>query len=453
MNIPRHSIRYGKSSETKVLEKHQDTFDTLVLNASSLAYFGKSLSGFVFIKSKGKNFFIDPLTHAFQHPLDKITNEKGEIKASIKKLIDIYGEPLKSVILDEYSPRPVNPDDFRPTSTHDFVKRVLDFQRDHLFGSLDEDYKEYLKDETFRDLIPSAPVFLTAPYFYMTLSYHQKWSNLNRRLLEVTREVADSSEMIFGELVIDLELLLEISKNKVLLKEILEIYNVADGISIWIDEFDEHTALEGTLRAVVDFVKRIKEKFPDKKVLNLYGGYFSELMLKIGLDGVVHGPEYGESRAVAPVGGGIPIAKFYYPDLKCRIPSNEILYWLRPLEISSAKEFFEKICPCKVCRRYINDNARESFRETYGKTEPVQIKGRSGKQIDREYPIAETTENCLAHYLEVKKNEFDTIARYDLESLLEALNEIYGKYKPYFDIWLDEKEFNHLSRWGDALKG
>jgi hypothetical protein len=453
MDIPRHSIRYGKASETKILEKHQDTFDTMVLNATSLAYFGRSLSGFVFIKSKGKNFFIDPLTHAFQHPLDKITNEKGDIRASIKKLIDIYGEPLERAVLNGY--RPVNPDDFDNTTLRDFVKRVLDFQRQHLISSLDDDYKEYLNDEAFKDLIPADPVFLTAPYFYMTRSNYQRWSNLNKHLLEVTREVASGSERIFGELVIDQEFLLHISKDKEVLKKMLENYKIADGIAIWIDDFNEHSAPQKTLCAAVNFVKHIKEKFPDKSVINLYGGYFSELMLKIGLDGVVHGPEYGEFRAVVPVGGGIPIAKFYYPDLKCRIPSNEILYWLKPLEISSPKGFFKEICSCKVCHHYINNsgNVRESFRETYGKTEPVQIKGRKGKLIDREYPVAETTENCLAHYLEVKKNEFDNVAGKDLKILLEELAENYRKYKPYFDIWLDEKEFNHLLRWEKALKG
>ncbi|MFW9879752.1 MAG: hypothetical protein ACFFG0_42295, partial [Candidatus Thorarchaeota archaeon] len=69
MDIPRHSIRFGRSSEKRILETYQHTFKAVVLNAHSLAYFGRSLSTFIFIKSKGKSFFIDPLTHAFQHPL------------------------------------------------------------------------------------------------------------------------------------------------------------------------------------------------------------------------------------------------------------------------------------------------------------------------------------------------------------------------------------------------
>ncbi len=60
MTVPRHAIRFGKSSETAIFEKHQDTYEAIIFYASSVAHFGKSLSTFVFIKSMGKSFFIDP---------------------------------------------------------------------------------------------------------------------------------------------------------------------------------------------------------------------------------------------------------------------------------------------------------------------------------------------------------------------------------------------------------
>lgn len=457
MTIPRHWIRFGRSVETKIFKEHQDTFEGMVMNGNAVAHFGRALSDFVFIQAKRKTFFIDPLTHAFQHPLDKIYSEKGEVRPSLKKMIDIYDEPLRSTILNRDKPRPVIPGDFKPAIIREFTQKVLNFQRRHLFNYLEDDFKAYL--EEFKDLLPSAPAFLTPPYFYMNVpkneSYFENWIELNKQFVEISREITDKSEKIFGQFVIDQALLMKIAgekSEKGLLQRFLEIYRTADGILLWIDELDEHKALLNTLKALSHLVKSIKEKFPGKWLINLYGGYFSEMLMKVGLDGVVHGPEYGESRAVVPVGGGIPIARYYYPSIKKRVPSNEVISWLTHLNFSNVETFYRNVCDCPFCKLKIAGQAINDFIEIYGKTDSVEINTRWKKKMIREFPTIESSNNCLAHYLEVKKREFAQVESHDLGALVKELTEVYEKHKEYFDTWIDEVHFSHLKRWKEALE-
>ncbi|MHA1660238.1 MAG: hypothetical protein ACTSUT_14095 [Promethearchaeota archaeon] len=448
MYIPKHYIRFGKSSEKKILEEHQDSFESVVINANTLAYFGKSLSTFIFIKGKQKIFFIDPMTHAFQHPLDKISGHSGEIKSSIKKLIDIYGEPLKSKIIKEEVS--VTANDFSDIYIIEkFTSSVLGFQSSHLFNSADKDFRSYLEDPEFKDLISTKPIFLVAPYFYLRSFDYKDWAKLNREFLEIAKKYLKSPEKIAGELVLDKDLLDKLIKDNRIMNQILEIYESADGVLFWIDDFDEHKESIERLLGLKKFVKRFREKYPAKFLINLYGGYFSQLLLKAGLTGVVHGPEYGESRAVVPVGGGIPIAKYYFPPLKKRVPSNEVIWLLKYLNVRSKEDYYNKVCKCKVCKNLIKNKPIENFIEHYGKVHPVEIKGRYGSQA-REYPDIETIKNSLEHYLEVKKEEFRNIQNNNINSLLDELRNTYEEIKNL--NYAEESEISYLDNWQKVLK-
>lgn len=447
MGIQRHYLRFGKSSEKKILEEHQDSFESIVINANTLAYFGKSLSTFIFIKGKQKNFFIDPMTHAFQHSLDKISDDKGEIRSSIKKLIDHYGNPINYSILN--NKRPVSPKDFSSNKIkNSFTKKVLDFQKEHLLYSADKDFKSYLEDSKFKKLIPTKPIFLVAPYFYLRESNYENWLNLNKQFIEIAKGL-ESTITVASELVLNKNLFSKLIKENRIMNQIFDVYKSANGVLFWIDDFDEHKESAERLNELKKFVIEFKKKYPKKFIINLYGGYFSQLLLKLGLDGVVHGPEYGESRAVVPVGGGIPIAKYYFPSLKKRIPSNEVIWLLKYLNVKSKEDFKNKVCKCKVCKNLIKNKPIENFIEHYGKVHPVVIKGRYGTQV-REYPDTETIENSLAHYLEVKKEEFRNIKESDIKSLLNKLENSYEEIKNL--NFVEEKQFDYLMKWVTVLR-
>ncbi len=449
INFPKHYVRFGRTVEQQVLAEYSHTFEGVVFNGNTLAYFGRFLSTFIHIKTKQKSFFIDPLTHSFQHPLDKISDEKQRIKTSIKKLIEHYGEPLKTIVLN--TQRPIQPKDFTDEIIESFVKNVLEFQQKHLFESTDKDIKDYI--EEFKDLFTIEPIFLVSPYFYLDIDDNRVWDwlKLNEIFISVSRKIKGERYKIFGELAISKEFFDKMMENEELYHKVISSYSEADGVLLWIDNFDEHTESENRLKGLKDFVTNFKkDKFSDKILINLYGGYFSELLLKFGLDGVVHGPDYGEFRPIVPVGGGIPTAKFYFPPLKNRLPTNNVLWILQYLDIKTKQDYYEKVCSCPVCKKNIGQNPKDDFLRCYGKTMLVEIKGRYGTQA-REYPDMETLKNSLAHYLEAKREEFDRIEQSSVEKLIEELRTCYEEYKG--NLGLEEKDIKHLDIWIRILQG
>ena len=161
-------------------------------------------------------------------------------------------------------------------------------------------------------------------------------------------------------------------------------------------------------------VKKFKTKHANKPIVSLYGGYFSQLMTKIGLDGVVHGMEYGEKREVVPVGGGIPRAKFYIPAIHNRFDATAVIPLFTKFQVDSKKAYENNICTCQNCNKNIQDDSNgiekiiEDF-SVYLRTKPVQVNYKNGRKREIEFPIAESKEECLLHYLQVKEQEYNEI--------------------------------------------
>lgn len=435
----RHFVRYGIPAEQNYLKDYQDTYEGIVINANMLAHISKAISIFVHSDIYKKDFFIDPMTHSFQHELDKISNAKGEIKSSIKKLIDCYGEPLMSIFNE--TPRPIKSTDIK--NIDNFAENVLKFQNEHIRLNLDDDLKEYIE---FLE-IQKEPILLVAPYFYIQNDIFDKWFEINIRLIKKSLDKKKNfgNKDIYAELVIDRYLLINEEK----IKKILDKYSIADGLIYWVDGLDETKASIEELKAIRYIISYYKEKNSNKRkrIISLYGGYFSEMLLKDGLDAVVHGLEYGESREVTPVGGGIPISKYYFPELKKRIPANEMLGLLRDLGVKNVDDFHKKICDCKICKKTIKRDITDFNK--FVKSKPTTIQYKSGRVRTIEYPEKESKELCLFHYLEVKKKEFKKIT--DRSKTKEDLKkEIQGLYNKYSKIMGDEKTI-HLKRWMEAM--
>ena len=436
-----HFLRYGTAAEQKYMKKYEHTYEGIALNASMLAHISKAISTFFHNHLTTKPFFIDPMTHAFQHDLNAILNSNGEIKSSIKKLIGFYGEPI-SIVAEKH--RPIRSEDFSDENLEEFIKKVLDFQLSHIKKSLDDEFREYIEYIG----VVKEPEFLIAPYFYMTEDNYENWLTLNKKIIQRAYEqkAIFGNPYVYAQLVIDKHLLTDTDKHK----EIIKNYSLADGLLYWVDGFDESTAKLDELTAVKNFVSDYKSVNPLKPIISLYGGYFSELLLNFGLDGVVHGLEYGESRDVVPVGGGIPLSKFYLPSLKQRIAANTMLSILRIREINSLKKFHKEICDCEVCREIIkDDNIIEGFNNFIkGKPKRIVYK-KSGNVREIEYPERESKERCLFHYLEVKNREFTDIKNKSKQELVDELHQSYDTYKNIFS----EHQISYLTRWANVIEG
>jgi hypothetical protein len=431
-----HFLRYGTAAEQRYMREFQHTYDCVAINGSMLAHISKGISVFMH-RDLDKKFLVDPMTHSFQHRLDKIQNSAGEIKSSIKKLIDIYGTPISTFI----SRRPVRNDDFNRNNIPLFVRRVLDFQYVHLKENLDREYAEYVEYlSLYRE-----PMLLIAPYFYMQKDTFNQWYELNLKLIEEAVRQKDAyKKNIFAQLVIDKKILGD--KEKV--RKIINDYSKADGLIYWIDGFDETEADIEELDAVKFLVGLYKKTYPTKQIISLYGGYFSELLLRLGLDGVVHGLEYGESRDVVPVGGGIPLSKYYLPAIRKRIPAATMLRLLKVLRVRTPAQFHSEICKCRVCRINVKKNIESDFNKFIkSKPDPVLIRyKKSGRIREVFYPERESKELCLFHYLEVKNDEFKAIKRDGINEQLLKLRHAHKKYNQYLP-----EATGHLINWTKAL--
>jgi hypothetical protein len=437
----KHYLRYGTAADQKYMKEYRHTYDGVALNGTMLAHISKAISAFLHKDLMGKALIIDPMTHAFQHDLDKIKNSYGDIKSSVGKLIEIYGDPVATAINSKF--RPVRQADFTDQNTDDFISKVLNFQMNHLKINLDDKFQEYIE---FYGLYQE-PSILIAPYFYLTHSNIDKWLDLNCKLLERSLRVkGEFNKPIFAQLVINRDLLIDENNRN----QLLSCLSRADGLLYWIDGLDEVDATIPELSAIKSLVLGYRKLNPDKEIISLYGGYFTELLLEFGLSGIVHGLEYGENREVVPVGGGIPQSKYYLPPIKKRVPAPTMLNILRFYNIATPDRFFNEICDCKVCKKTIKKAPiDEDFNEFIKvKPEPKIIRyKKSGNIREIFFPDKESKEKCLFHYLEVKHKEINNISKKGIRSSLGALLENHEKFSAYFS----EGEVDYLKDWHKVL--
>jgi len=224
------------------------------------------------------------------------------------------------------------------------------------------------------------------------------------------------------------------------LSDVIDVYkdSEASTILLWIDSLSEVSASKSELLGLKRLCSELKQA--GKKVINLYGGYYSIMLANKGmLDGVCHGLEYGENRAVVPVGGGIPMAKYYFYPLHFRMRYADLLtIYGRKGWIDNPTLFGEAVCDCELCR--------EGSIEQFGITNPVRTR-RGANIITLNYPTPETKDRSLRHYLYSKHREYKTGSdkTYD-----EIKAELQAARQDYEDI-LGLEAVAHIDRWISAI--
>ncbi|MBE3603735.1 hypothetical protein IMX07_08880 [bacterium] len=443
-----HIIRYGTPADQKfLLGSYLACYDQLALNANMIGHAPAAIASLVTQRLRAKSFFVDPQTHAFQHSTSYLESQgettAGRIKRSIQTLLKAYGQPLEEKILKQR--RPVTSKDFvNHAIRRAFCERVLDFQlnavQNQVRGSDAAKYYEYLKlkGKSQNPTEKLRPAFLVAPYFYLTPNLISEWLNLNFQFAEIARKYADSHNM---KLAIQVVLSREFLGNSVLREEVVSAYRQtgADLVLVWISAFSELTANEEELYGFVDLLRSFGEI---GQVVNLYGSYFS-LALKLSgkvtkLAAVAHGLEYGEDRDVVPVGGGIPVSKFYVPKLHSRLRFRDAVRVVRELRgFKDRESYFKNVCACRQCRKIIASNPEDDFAK-YGESQTV-IFTRQGQSIALEYPTRDAKERCVSHFMWCKKAEFESNPSRDaiLDDLREAakLEQVVGPEAAHCTTW------------------
>ncbi len=96
-----HLVLFGTFGESKYfLGEFKDSFDLIGINANIVAHAPEGIAAFISQLSK-KNYFIDPQTYAFQHPVKTIMRKKENewvIKKSIENLAQIYNSKINEIV-------------------------------------------------------------------------------------------------------------------------------------------------------------------------------------------------------------------------------------------------------------------------------------------------------------------------------------------------------------------
>lgn len=415
----------------------QGAYDGAIINGNMAAHAPDGLAAFLLEKAGGKlPYAIDPITHAFQHDPYFVNDEDGEPKSSIQKLAENYGEPVVSKV----GKHPLAPEDFLDDGVlQGFVGRCLRFQRDVIAKAIsDNPNTKYFEDDA---KYSQEPQFLVSPYFYLTEVGLKRW-------LPVMTRMADAAKAQSGGMKVYISI---VASQGVILKaeNINEIANAfppgrADGFLLWIDDLNEQAAGGAELTGLLKLARLLRNG--DRPVINLHGGYFSILSAgtlgKRAFTGVTHGPEFGEFRSVVPVGGGIPIARYYIPQLHIRAKYRDARRFFDSAGwLKDAKSFYENVCNCAECQTTIGGDANNFI--NFGKGVVRNVRRRNG-MVQIEYPTAETKLKCLRHYLQRKQEEYALAADADSKKITDDLRNGMVQYRPilgdavdFLELWLD----------------
>jgi hypothetical protein len=457
-----HALRYGTAAEKKYLEKDISTYDFLAINGNTAAYSSASIAKLIiekFMPNESKGFFIDPITYAFQAQIDllKSPKDKTKLKKSISQLIDYYGKPVNKVKTFQT----VKTTDFMDSCLAKmFCEKVIEFEHNfvnrYIKGKKLEKYFAYLTNDITK-LKQLYPTILVAPYFYLnpSSSDFSEWLKINANMIKLAGEIITKDklkEKLFGQLVLSKNIL----QDDKYIKEICEIYNSLklQGVAIWIDDFDEHKATDQELHG---YLKLLTSLHCEQKI-NLYGGYFSILLTHKSLNllqGVSHGLEYGENRTVYPVGGGLPVSKYYFFPLHQRINFTKAFYYLREAEIldvnkinwGSTKKYYNQICDCKICKQVLKNDMINFIQ--FESREFYEQKQKNGLIIKRPKASKDTKQICLEHYLFCKKIEFEKVKTKPIKELLYEMIDQRDKYSANDSS--ECKNLEYLLRWRQAI--
>jgi hypothetical protein len=419
-------LRFGIAREAKYISRYWQDIDVLLLTANSVAHTPKAIATFVGEKRIDR-FLVDPLTHAFQHDPQFANNpDSGLPKSSLKKLAAAYGAPVEARLGVER----VLPEHFAEHSVlSGFARRVVAFQESAIAQKMDDEgISEYLDFAGIGEI--ARPAAVVAPYFYMSASTIEVWLGLNVSLVQESDVACDPSLPLLAELVIAKDVLSDDSA----VAELVRAYGdlPCGGILLWVDDFCEGHASSAELDRLQHLLTGLRAQ--GKPVINLYGGFLSMALCHDAgaglLAGVCHGLEYGEDRAVVPVGGGIPTAKYYLPDLHERLRFVDAARVLTSLGwLVDAPTFHAHVCDCQTCIDTIAGDPLVNFAR-FGEI----FTKRDKLHRERQYPYPETRERSLAHYMNRKRIEWTALASASRPVLVADLRASASRYRGLVDI-------------------
>lgn len=285
----RHFLAYGNSDQVSFRDPEvRNSFDYMSVPGTIAAYYEDATAAFVL--TSNLEYSIDPRTPLFQDDLPSP-------RASHFTLASWLG-PSVSGHLQANAAGTTFPPSFYTSAVIDEMVATLLAKQSNYSGRAPVIAK---KMDRYRKLLEKAsgrspggaqpavrgPSFKLAPYFAIKNVQSDPWWSVNSRILGACAARSDASEISPVMAVADVKALGP------------ALDAVPSGLSrtqfFWVTDLDERKVNEATLRALWETVHDQASK--NKRLINLYGGFFSICMQHADLWGFNNGLGYSESRA------------------------------------------------------------------------------------------------------------------------------------------------------------
>lgn len=331
----RHFLAYGNSDQESFrTEDVRACFDFLTVPGTIGTYYAEATAAFVL--SSGLDYMIDPRTPLFQEYVSPPRASHYTLAAALSsslhhKLVEgatnLGAEEFSSEILEDMIESFVAFQKGYPQQAESIESKIDRYQallaqaRGLAKSDLETGAGEFRK-----------PSFILLPYF-ATRRVGDDWWELNReiwRLAAARGDRGDLSPVLVVSSVSDLDSALHQLPDE-----------LSNTVMFWITNLDEREVQVDTLSAFWQFF--VDREWPSVQMINLYGGYFSVCLGRVGLWGFNNGLGYSESRGwpeLAATGAAPP--RYYVPELHMFLSQRgaQSLIEMEP----------DLACLCRVCR-------------------------------------------------------------------------------------------------------
>lgn len=335
----RHLMAYGNSDQASFRNiAVQGTFDVMTVPGTIASYYQEATAAFVL--SSQLDYLIDPRTPLFQGDIN-------EPRASHITLAEWHGPTVHSAVSSGSAT--LDPAFYTPAVVGELVTEIVERQRTYaghapvVKKKLDR-YAALLAEAMQQQGAPAPttdagpPWAVLAPYFAVSGTSDPWWAVMQE--VWAAASALPQPDEIIPVLCLDGRPK-ENADGVAALAEVLPLLpSTLSAIAFfWITNFDERKVSESQLR---DLWNVIANRPDGRRLINLYGGFFSICMRHAGLDGFGNGLTYSESRdwpALASTGAAPP--RYYVRHLHV-FTSPAIAAVLESVDSSFA-------CSCDAC--------------------------------------------------------------------------------------------------------
>ena len=333
-----HLLAYGNSDQTSFRDHEvRKCLDVLTVPSTIASYFPDATAAFVL--SSQLSYMVEPRTPLFQ---EELREPRASHYTLASEMGDAIHTHLKAQSESVRGPSAYFPSDFYSDDVcNEMVASIVGFQRRYggrAKGITDKLRRYRMLLEKVTGTAGSAelcdeqrgPIHVLCPYFAVR-SLSDKWWDVMRRVWNAARKLNDRGGISPVVSMRDVSLL----------KDAVE--GVPEELSrtvfFWIPGFDEKKAGLDRLEHLSAAVAELQDSY---KLINLYGGYFSILLHKIGLCGFNNGLGYSESRDWPTLDStGAAPARYYMRRLHAYVPTATATAL-----VETDRAF---ACDCSVC--------------------------------------------------------------------------------------------------------